>query len=121
MPDNRGNITLGWSRNNHAVTIFNRHTGSFDVLSHNEFVNNPNEDPGDIAFARAKVDSYNTWDIQYNYTHEWSNINGGTTIFTAGIIDVTDADIPLFRRNTFNETGFDARGRRWYARALWQF
>ncbi len=121
VPDNRGNITLGWTRNNHAVTIFNRHTGSFEVLGHNEFVNNPNEDPGDISFARAKVDSYNTWDIQYNYTHEWSDLDWGTTVFTAGVIDLTNADIPLFRRNTFNPTVFDARGRRWYARLLWQW
>lgn len=121
VPDNRGNITFNWSRNNHAVSIFNRHTGSFDVLSHNEFVNNPNEDPGDISFARSKVDSYNTWDIQYNYRHEWSNSNWGTSNFTAGIIDLTDADIPLFRRDSFNQTVFDARGRRWYARLLWQW
>jgi outer membrane receptor protein involved in Fe transport len=121
VPDNRGNITMGWSLNNHAVTVFNRHTGSFDVLSHNEFVNNPNEDPADIAFAKAKVDSYNTWDIQYSYRHEWANSNWGTSNFTAGIIDLTDADIPLFRRNTFNPTVFDARGRRWYARMLWQW
>ena len=121
VPDNRGNITMGWRRNNHAVTVFNRHTGSFDVLSHNEFVNNPNQNPTDVSFAKNKVDSYNTWDIQYNYRHEWANSNWGTSNFTAGIIDLTDADIPLFRRDSFNPTVFDARGRRWYARMLWQW
>ncbi|MFK7864915.1 MAG: TonB-dependent receptor [Pseudohongiellaceae bacterium] len=119
-PDNRGNITFSWSRDGHRVSLFNRHTGSFDVLGHNEFVNNPNVNPADLAFAKSKVDSYNTWDAQYNYAHEFDNSSWGSAVFTVGVIDLTDADVPLFRRDTFNPTVFDARGRRWYARLLWQ-
>ena len=121
VPDNKGNINFSWSRNNHRVAIFNRHIGSYEVLTHADFIENPRENQFDIALARPKIDSYDTWDIQYNYTHTWGNSNLGATNFTIGVIDATDADIPLHRRQTFDQSVFDARGRRWYARALWQF
>ena len=121
VPDNRANLSLSWNRNNHRLTVFNRHTGSFEVLGHAEYMNNPNANPANMAFAKPKVDSYNTWDIQYVYSHDWANSNIGSSTFTLGIIDATDADIPLYRRQSFNASVFDARGRRWYARLLWQF
>ena len=121
VPDNKGNINFTWSRDNHRVSIFNRHIGSYEVLGHQDFIENPRENQFDIALASPKIDSYNTWDIQYNYTHTWGNSNLGATNFTIGVIDATNADIPLHRRQTFDRSVFDARGRRWYARALWQF
>ena len=42
-------------------------------------------------------------------------------VFTVGVNDLTDADVPLFRRDSYNASVFDARGRRWYARILHQF
>ncbi|MFK7864916.1 MAG: TonB-dependent receptor [Pseudohongiellaceae bacterium] len=119
-PDNRGNLTFSWSKEGHRVSVFNRHIGSYDVLGHDEFVNNPNENPTNVSFARNKVDSYNSWDVQYNYAHEFDNSSWGSAVFTLGIIDATDADIPLYRRDEFDPSVFDARGRRWYARLLWQ-
>jgi outer membrane receptor protein involved in Fe transport len=119
-PDNRGNITMSWAKNNHRLTVFNRHTGSYEILGHQEFINNPNVNPVELGFARSKVDSYNSWDVQYNYTHNWANSALGSAVFTVGVIDATDADIPLFRRQAFDASVFDARGRRWYARALWR-
>ncbi|MCY4263294.1 MAG: TonB-dependent receptor [Gammaproteobacteria bacterium] len=121
VPDNRGNIRFSWLRNNHAVTVFNRHIGSYEVLGHQDFIENPRENQFDIALAKPKIVSYDTWDIQYNYTHQWGNDSMGTTVFTVGVIDALDADVPLHRRQTFDQTVFDSRGRRWYARALWQF
>ncbi len=121
VPDNKGNINFSWSRDNHRVAIFNRHIGSYEVLSHTDFIENPRENQFDIALAKPMIDSYNTWDIQYNYTHTWGNSSLGSTNFTIGVIDATNADIPLHRRQTFDRSVFDARGRRWYARALWQF
>ena len=64
------------------------------------------------------TDSYNTWDIQYNYTRDWGD---STSVFTVGVIDATNEDVPLFRRQTYHTSVFDPRGRRWYARVLWQF
>lgn len=119
-PDNRGNITMSWAKDNHRVTVFNRHTGSYEILGHQEFINNPNVNPIELGFARSKVDSYASWDVQYNFTHEWANSALGSAVFTVGVIDATDADIPLFRRQSFDASVFDARGRRWYARALWR-
>jgi len=119
-PDNRGNITMSWNRDNHRVTLFNRHTGSYEILGHQEFINNPVENPVNISYAKAKTDSYSTWDAQYTYLHDFDNTSWGSASFTVGVIDLTDEDIPLFRRQTFDTSVFDARGRRWYARVLWQ-
>jgi len=121
VPDNRGNISLSWSKDNHRVTVFNRHTGSFEVLGHADYLANPNTPQIEKDYARGKVDSYNTWDVQYVYSHDWANSSLGSSTFTLGVIDATDADIPLYRRASYNASVFDARGRRWYARLLWQF
>jgi len=121
VPDNRANISLSWNMDNHRLTIFNRHTGSFEVLGHADYLANPNTPQVEKDYARGKVDSYNTWDVQYVYTHDWANSSMGSSTFTLGVIDATDADIPLYRRASYNASVFDARGRRWYARLLWQF
>ena len=121
VPDNRANLSLSWNKDNHRLTVFNRHTGSFEVLGHADYMANPNTRQVNKDYARAKVDSYNTWDVQYNYTHDWDRASWGSSVFTLGIIDATDADIPLYRRASYNASVFDARGRRWYARLLWQF
>lgn len=121
VPDNRANISLSWNMDNHRVTIFNRHTGSFEVLGHADYLANPQTPQIEKDYARGKVDSYNSWDVQYVYTHDWANSSMGSSTFTLGVIDATDADIPLYRRGSFNASVFDARGRRWYARLLWQF
>ena len=121
VPDNRANISLSWNMDNHRLTIFNRHTGSFEVLGHADYIANPNTPQIEKDYARGKVDSYNSWDVQYVYTHDWANSSMGSSTFTLGVIDATDADIPLYRRGSFNASVFDARGRRWYARLLWQF
>lgn len=119
VPDNRGNINLSWSRNSHRLALFNRHIGSYEILGHQDFIENPQENAVDISLANPKVASYDTWDIQYSYTHDWSNNSLGSTIFTVGVIDALNADLPLYRRQTFDGSVFDSRGRRWYARALW--
>ncbi len=121
VPDNKGTLSLSWARNNHRVALFNRHIGSYQVLGHQAYIDNPNRTPEQASFARSMIDSYDTWDIQYSYTHQWANDSLGTTNFSIGVIDLTDADIPLYRQETVDYTVFDARGRRWYARALWSF
>ncbi len=121
VPDNKGTITVNWAKDNHRVALFNRHIGSFQVLSHNQFMQNPQNTDVLKSFAKPKVDSYNTIDLQYSYTMAWDNSNLGTSVFTVGVNDLTDADIPLYRRDDYNASVFDARGRRWYARILHQF
>lgn len=123
VPDNKGNISFSWSRDNHRVSVFNRHIGSFENLGYQEVQNNPRENQFDALLELPKIASYDTWDVQYNYTHSWANSSMGTTIFTVGVIDLTDADVPMHERTgaAFDRSVFDARGRRWYARALWQF
>ena len=121
VPDNKGTITLNWAKDNHRVALFNRHIGSFQVLGHNDYLANPNRTEIQASFAKPKVDSYNTIDLQYSYSKSWDNSAFGTSVFTIGVNDLTDADIPLYRRDDYNASVFDARGRRWYARILQQF
>ncbi len=120
VPDNRGTLTLGWNNGNHSVTAFNRHIGSFQILSHDDFINDPDNDPVNLQYAKPKSASYDTWDLQYTYTHNWENSNIGSTRFTIGVLDATNENLPLYRRETVDGL-YDPRGRRWYARALWQF
>jgi len=120
VPDNKGTLSFSWSRNNHRVSVFNRHTGSFQVLSHNAFMADTGSTDILKSFAKSKTDSYATWDVQYSYTHNWARDELGTANFTFGIIDVTDEDVPLYRRQAYHRSVYDARGRRMYARVLWQ-
>ena len=121
VPDNKGTISFNWSSGNHSLSLFNRHIGSYQVLSHRQYLANPQTTPLDRSYAKSSVASYDTWDIQYNYNHEWANSALGSTGFTFGVIDALNEELPLFRRNTFDASVFDGRGRRLYARALWQF
>ena len=79
---------------------------------------NPNSAEINKSYAKSKTESYSTWDAQYNYTRAWGD---STSIFTVGVIDMTNEDVPLFRRASYHTSMFDPRGRRWYARVLWQF
>ncbi len=121
VPDNKGTISFFWSRNNHQVAIFNRHIGSYQVLGHDAYVESDQRREIDLLYAKPKVASYDTWDIQYTYTHQWANDRLGVTNFTVGVIDLTDEEIPLYRRNTFDGAVHDGRGMRWYARVMWGF
>ncbi|MCH2321933.1 MAG: TonB-dependent receptor, partial [SAR202 cluster bacterium] len=121
LPDNKGNITFSWQRDNHGLTFINRHIGSYRDLTY------------DIAYVNAndlvrslltkKIDSYSTWDVQYRYTHDWSNGSLGSTVFTVGILDFFDEDLPYREVGGLNydATVFDPRGRRIYGRLLWRF
>ena len=75
------------------------------------------------SVVRDKVDSYNSIDLQYSYTHEWANSNLGTSIFTVGALDAFNASLPFRYAGALNYDAsvFDGRGRRLYARALLQF
>lgn len=121
LPDNKGNITFSWSNGNHSATVINRHIGSYQNLNYDNSYQNASD------FVRSlltrKIDSYNSFDLQYNYTHSWSNSDLGATRFTFGILDAFDADLPYYDESNvdYDSVVFDGRGRRWYARVLWQF
>jgi len=121
VPDNKGTLSFSWSLGNHRVSIFNRHIGSYQILGHRAYIAEDQRTDLDLAYAKSSVDSYDTWDIQYGYTHQWANDALGTTRLTLGVIDALDKRLPLFRRTSFDASVFDGRGRRWYARALWMF
>ena len=117
VPDNRGNINFSWTKDAHRLTVINRHIGSYDVLDFQARLVTSSD--ALIPFLKPKVESYQTWDLNYSYTHNWGNSNLGSTNFTVGMIDAFNQDLPQFRLQTFDQSVFDGRGRRIYARALW--
>ncbi len=121
LPDNKGNLTFTWQRDQHGVTLINRHIGSYQDLSYEQTYETGNDLVRSLV--RKSIDSYSTWDVQYRYAHDWGNSNLGNTVFTFGVLDLFDEDIPYRESGGLNydATVFDPRGRRIYARALWQF
>jgi iron complex outermembrane receptor protein len=117
LPDNRGNINMSWTKDGHRLTVINRHIGSYDAL---EFAGRlTTTSDALLPFLKPKIESYQTWDMNYTYTHAWGNSNLGSTNFTLGMIDAFNEEIPQFRFQEFDRSVFDGRGRRIYARALW--
>ncbi len=119
LPDNKGTLTLGWSNGNHRASVINRHIGSFQILGYDNAFENASERTR--AFLRPQADSYDTWDVQYGYTHEWGNTALGTTVFTVGVLDLFNADLPYTSLDSYDTSVYDGRGRRVYVRALMQF
>lgn len=117
VPDNRGNINFSWSKDAHRLTVINRHIGSYDSLDFAARLTTTSD--ALLPFLKPKVESYQTWDMNYTYIHDWGNSDLGSTNFTIGMIDAFNEEIPQFRFQTFDRSVFDGRGRRIYARALW--
>ncbi|MDO8273707.1 MAG: TonB-dependent receptor [Gammaproteobacteria bacterium] len=120
LPDNKGNIMLSWNRDVHGVTVTNRHIGSYRDLSYQTTYENGNDFVR--SMVRKSVDSYQTWDLQYRYTHDWANELYGTTMLTFGVLDAFNEELPYRESSSLNYDAsvFDGRGRRIYARVLLQ-
>ncbi len=125
LPDNRGTIMLNWTQDRHSVTAVNRIIGGYDNLAYNGIIAVGNATVR--ALAKDKVDSYSALDLQYTYTHDWAMDALGTTVFTFGVLDLFEADVPYLENNgastlyNYDVQMFDPRGRRLYVRALLQF
>lgn len=125
LPDNRGFITLNWTRGDHSFTAINRHIGSYENLGYDAVY----VDGNDLirSLVSRKVEAYQSVDVQYSYTHEWDNPRFGETIFTLGVLDLFEAELPYIEKGddtsleNFDLNTFDPRGRRIYARALLRF
>lgn len=120
LPDNKGNISLSWMNNNHGAAIITRFIGSYTDLAYDNTFRTANDQVR--AVMKRTIDSYQSVDLQYNYTHQWANERLGTTVFTVGALDAFNADIPYRESGAINyDAGvFDGRGRRLYARVLLQ-
>jgi hypothetical protein len=121
LPDHKGHVTLSWASGDHGVTLINRYTGSYTDLTYDLRIDEVN--PFVASLMEREIDDYNRWDVQYRYNHAWSDSRLGTTVFTVGILDLLDADIPVRETGSldYDAQVFDGRGRRAYVRALWQF
>ncbi len=121
LPDHKGHITLNWFNGAHGITVISRYIGSYTDLSYDLRIDEVN--PFVASLMNREIDDYWRQDVQYNYTHNWGNANLGTTRFTAGIIDLFDADVPVRESGSldYDSQVHDGRGRRFYLRALWSF
>lgn len=121
LPDNKAHATFNWMYDSHGVTVTNRYVGSYEDLAFENAYQNAN-DTVRAALSRT-IESYSSWDMQYNYRHAWSNENLGTSTFTFGVLDAFNAELPYRESSSLNydATVFDGRGRRVYARMLLQF
>ena len=120
LPDNKGNITLSWMNSNHGAAVITRFIGSYTDLAYDNTFRTANDQVR--AVMKRTIDSYQSVDLQYNYTHQWANERLGTTVFTVGALDAFNASIPYRESGAINyDAGvFDGRGRRLYARVLLQ-
>ncbi len=120
LPDNKGNISFNWSRDNHSVSVITRLIGSYQDLSYQNTFENGNDLVRSLA--REQIDSYQSWDLQYNYTHQWNNPGWGNAVFTVGALDAFNAELPYREggASNYDAVVFDGRGRRLYVRALFQ-
>ena len=116
LPDNKGNITFSWQRDQYSANVINRHIGSYEDLTYESTYANGNDLVRSLV--KRKMDSYTTWDVQFNYTHDWGNPSWGNTIFTFGVLDLFDEKLPYREASGLNYDSvvFDPRGRRIYAR-----
>lgn len=121
LPDNKGHLIFGWQRDNQGVTVINRHIGSYRDLTYQATFDTSNDFRRSLL--RETVESYETWDLQYNYSHIWANQALGATRFTLGVLDAFNESLPVRESGGLNYDAqvFDARGRRVYARVLMQF
>lgn len=121
LPDNKGNITFSWRRDNYGLTVINRHIGSYQDLSYAGSYENGNDFVRSLL--RREIDSYQTWDAQFRYSHTWANSAWGATDFTFGVLDLFDEQLPYREVGSLNYDAnvFDPRGRRLYLRARWNF
>ena len=120
LPDNKGNVSLAWMRDGHGVSVITRMIGSYRDMAYENTYATANDQVR--AVMTKQIESFQSWDIQYNYTHSWANDRLGTSIFTVGALDAFNADIPYREAGGINyDSGvFDGRGRRLYARVLMQ-
>lgn len=120
LPDNRGSVSLFWSREQHDVAVIARMIGSYRDLAYQ----NTWELGSDAvrALASKQIDSYQSWDLQYSYSHDWGNERLGSAVLTLGVLDAFNAEIPHREDGVVNYDAsvFDGRGRRLYARVLLQ-
>lgn len=120
LPDNRGTVSLFWSRAQHDVTLISRMIGSYRDLSYQNTYDTGSDQVR--ALASKQIDSYQSVDLQYSYLHSWNNARYGNTVLTLGVLDAFNAVLP-YREDglvNYDASVFDGRGRRLYARVLLQ-
>jgi hypothetical protein len=111
---------LFWSQEQHDVSVITRLIGSYRDLSYENIWTMGSD--AVRALASKQIASYQSWDLQYSYSHDWDNTRFGSAVVTLGVLDAFNAEIPHREDGLVNYDAsvFDGRGRRLYARVLLQ-
>jgi iron complex outermembrane receptor protein len=81
LPETKANTTFRWSKGQHKASITSRFISSYE-----------NTRTGIPAGYSSNIDSFMTWDIQYGYELEVSDV---VTNITVGMLNATDEEPPL--------------------------
>jgi iron complex outermembrane receptor protein len=105
LPETQANATFRWSNGAHKASVTSRFTSSYE-----------NTRPGPPAGFDNNVDSFMTWDVQYAYDLEVSDVNANVTV---GMLNATDEEPPMVwdaANFSFDPRQHDPRGRIAYLR-----
>ncbi|MCW8193763.1 TonB-dependent receptor [Proteobacteria bacterium 005FR1] len=121
LPDNKGTLNLGWLYDNHSLNFTGRYIGAYDNLAYDNIYENANDTVRGLI--TREFDDYQTWDAQYSYRMNWNGDSLSSTVFTLGVVDMFNADIPYRETGGLNYDAsvYDGTGRRIYGRVLLQF
>jgi outer membrane receptor protein involved in Fe transport len=95
IPEFRSNTSFSWAKDRHSINSVLRFISSYDET----------DASGDVI---GEVDSWTTFDIQYNYELDSLFGFGSGTKFTLGAINLFDED-PPFVSGQSNELGYDTK------------
>lgn len=105
-PEWRVNLNFDWISGNHSAGAIVRYISSYD------------DDNG----GGAKIDSHTTLDLQYNFAIAELFSKSAGTLFTLGVLNVTDEDPPFaVGVQGFDSKVHDPRGRMVYIKARQSF
>ena len=103
LPETKMNAALRWERGNHKASLAARYISSYKTTR-----------TSPPAGFSQNIDSFLTWDIQYNYDLKLAAVN---TRITVGVLNATDEEPPLVWDSvnySYDSRQHDARGRMAY-------
>jgi iron complex outermembrane receptor protein len=105
LPQSRGNLRLGWSKNEHGASALIAYVGRYESFR-TLYVDGVNTGEPFI------IDDYAQLDLQYSYIFE--SLKGG--MLRLGCRNCTDADPPVYNQSVNTETFHEGRGAMVYVR-----
>ncbi|ODT89911.1 TonB-dependent receptor [Phenylobacterium sp. SCN 70-31] len=121
LPDKKGHVSATWSRGPAAANGTVRYVSGYDNLAYEATIDDAQ--PGILALATRRFDSYVTFDVQFAYDFaEWRGGVEGPRL-TVGVLNLFQNKPPYFVENDqrYDPTVYDPRGRRFYLNVSQRF